>query len=86
MPGSIASGRWSEAEAEFRILTQNMPEDLLSATQLGFLLYARGDLIDALDHFVEALLGAQLALAPQAGMNGRRCVAADERAALLRGG
>ena len=36
------------------------------------------DLIDALDHFVEALLGAQLALPPQAGMHRRRRVAADE--------
>lgn len=31
-----------EAEAEFRIITDNDPADLLSATQLGFLLHARG--------------------------------------------
>ncbi len=40
-------------------------------------------LIDALDHFVETLLGAQLALAPQAGMHRRRRVAADERVGVV---
>ncbi len=39
----LRMGREGEAEGEFRILTQNAPDDLLSATQLGFLLYARGD-------------------------------------------
>ena len=39
----LRMGREAEAEAEFRILTQNAPDDLLSATQLGFLLYARGE-------------------------------------------
>ena len=33
----------SAAEEQFRILVQNAPDDLLSATQLGFLLYARGE-------------------------------------------
>ena len=37
------------------------------------------DLIDALDHFVEALLGDQRALPPQARMHGGRCVAGQER-------
>ena len=32
-----------EAEIEFRWLADHAPEDLLSATQLGFLLYARGE-------------------------------------------
>ncbi len=41
------------------------------------------DLIDAVDHFVEALLGAQLALAPQAGMHRRRRVAGDERVGVV---
>lgn len=33
----------AEAETEFRYLTEHAPDDLLSATQLGFLLYARGE-------------------------------------------
>jgi tetratricopeptide (TPR) repeat protein len=32
-----------EAETEFRVLTDTVSTDLLSATQLGFLLYARGE-------------------------------------------
>ena len=39
----LRMGRQPEAESEFRILVQTAPDDLLSATQLGFLLYARGD-------------------------------------------
>jgi tetratricopeptide (TPR) repeat protein len=35
--------RQSEAEEQFRLLVQNAPDDLLSATQLGFLLWARGE-------------------------------------------
>ena len=35
--------RQPEAETEFRILADTVPSDLLSATQLGFLLYARGE-------------------------------------------
>ena len=35
--------RQPEAEQEFRVLTETAPDDLLSATQLGFLLYARGE-------------------------------------------
>ena len=35
--------RNTEAETEFRFLVAHAPDDLLSATQLGFLLYARGD-------------------------------------------
>ena len=37
------------------------------------------DLIDALDHLVEALLGAQLALPPQAGVHRGRRIAVQER-------
>jgi Tfp pilus assembly protein PilF len=33
-----------EAELEFRTITEMAPDDLLSATQLGFLIYGRGDL------------------------------------------
>ena len=50
-------GRESEAEAEVHILTQNAPGDLLSATQLGFLLYARGEKIAAMPLFDRVLAG-----------------------------
>lgn len=39
--------RQDEAEEEFRVLVRDAPGDLLSATQLGFLLYARGEKEDA---------------------------------------
>ncbi len=53
----LRMGRESEAEAEFRILSQNVPEDLLSATQLGFLLYARGERLAATPLFDRVLAG-----------------------------
>jgi tetratricopeptide (TPR) repeat protein len=53
----LRMGRESEAETEFRILTQNAPDDLLSATQLGFLLYARGQQIAATPLFDRVLAG-----------------------------
>ena len=53
----LRMGRESEAEVEFRVLTQNAPEDLLSATQLGFLLYARGEKIAATPLFDRVLAG-----------------------------
>ncbi len=53
----LRMGRDSEAEPEFRILTQNAPEDLLSATQLGFLLYARGEKLAAMPLFDRVLSG-----------------------------
>jgi Tfp pilus assembly protein PilF len=46
-----------EAEAELRILTQNAPDDLLSATQLGFLLYGRGERREAQVLFDRVLAG-----------------------------
>jgi Flp pilus assembly protein TadD len=49
--------RETEAEPEFRILAQNAPDDLLSATQLGFLLYARGDKLGATALFDRVLAG-----------------------------
>jgi Flp pilus assembly protein TadD len=52
-----------EAEAEFVILTQNVPDDLLSATQLGFLLYARGEHLDAQALFDSVLAGSDDELA-----------------------
>jgi hypothetical protein len=42
---------------EFRVLTQNAPGDLLSATQLGFLLYARGEKMAAQELFDRVLAG-----------------------------
>ncbi len=53
----LRMGRESEAEDEFRILAQNAPDDLLSATQLGFLLYARGEKILAMPLFDRVLAG-----------------------------
>jgi tetratricopeptide (TPR) repeat protein len=35
--------RQSAAEEQFGILVKEAPDDLLAATQLGFLLYARGE-------------------------------------------
>ena len=46
-----------EAELEFRTVTELAPEDLLSATQLGFLLYARGDQDGAQPLFDRVLAG-----------------------------
>ncbi len=46
-----------EAEREFRILADTAPDDLLSATQLGFLLYARGEKAAAMPLFQRVLAG-----------------------------
>ena len=54
----LRMGRESEAEAEFRVLTEKAPEDLLSATQLGFLLYARGEKTAAAPLFDRVLAGS----------------------------
>ncbi|HEV2444300.1 MAG TPA: tetratricopeptide repeat protein, partial [Candidatus Sulfopaludibacter sp.] len=53
----------SEAEQEFRWLAEHAPEDLLSATQLGFLLYARGDHDGAVPLFQRVLAGKDEELA-----------------------
>ena len=53
----LRMGREGEAEPEFRLLTQNAPDDLLSATQLGFLLYARGEKLAAMALFDRVLSG-----------------------------
>ena len=53
----LRMNREPEAEAEFRILTQNVPADLLSATQLGFLLRARGQHLAAQLLFDRVLAG-----------------------------
>jgi tetratricopeptide (TPR) repeat protein len=49
--------RQPEAEVEFRVLTETVPGDLLSATQLGFLLYARGERTAAQPLFDRVLAG-----------------------------
>ena len=50
-------GREREAEAQFQILVQNAPDDLLSATQLGFLLHAHGEHFAAQALFDKVLAG-----------------------------
>jgi tetratricopeptide (TPR) repeat protein len=59
----LRMNRSAEAEAEFRTLTQNLPGDLLSATQLGFLLYARGERSAAMALFDRVLAGSDEELA-----------------------
>jgi Flp pilus assembly protein TadD len=49
--------RAGEAEAEFRAVTELAPDDLLAATQLGFLLYGRGEQAAALPLFERVLAG-----------------------------
>jgi tetratricopeptide (TPR) repeat protein len=49
--------RQQEAEQQFNYLTRSAPDDLLSATQLGFLLLARGDTGGALPLFERVLAG-----------------------------
>jgi len=46
-----------EAEREFGVLADTAPGDFLSATQLGFLLYARGDRTAAMPLFERVLAG-----------------------------
>src|SRR5262249_38319290 len=53
----LQMNREAEAEVEFRVLTETAPDDLLSATQLGFLLRARGELADAQMLFDRVLKG-----------------------------
>src|SRR5579875_322925 len=49
--------RQPEAEQQFSIITKTAPDDLLSATQLGFLLFGRGDVNDAMPLFDRVLAG-----------------------------
>jgi tetratricopeptide (TPR) repeat protein len=55
--------RQPEAEAEFRILSETSPQDLLSATQLAFLLYGRGERSAAQPLFDRVLAGNDVDLA-----------------------
>lgn len=59
----LRMNRRPEAEEEFRILTRTVPDDLLSATQLGFLLYARGEQAASMPLFERVLAGKDLDLA-----------------------
>jgi Tfp pilus assembly protein PilF len=47
----------ADAELEFRYLTGTAPDDLLSATQLGFLMLAQGDSAGAMPLFERVLAG-----------------------------
>jgi Tfp pilus assembly protein PilF len=49
--------RQTEAEQEFRAITEAAPDDLLAATQLGFLLYGRGARDAAMPLFERVLAG-----------------------------
>ena len=55
--------RQAEAEQEFWVLTRTAPDDMLSATQLGFLLIARGDAAGAMPLFERVLAGPDEELA-----------------------
>ena len=59
----LRMNREPEAEAEFRTLTQTAPDDMLAATQLGFLLHARGDDAGAQPLFQRVLAGPDQELA-----------------------
>jgi Tfp pilus assembly protein PilF len=49
--------RQTEAEEQFRAITEAAPDDMLAATQLGFLLYGRGALDAAMPLFQRVLAG-----------------------------
>jgi Flp pilus assembly protein TadD len=51
-------GKQPEAEQEFGVLTEQAPDDLLSATQLGFLRFGRGDVAGAMPLFERVLAGS----------------------------
>ncbi len=53
----LRMNREPEAEQEFRTLTETAPDDMLAATQLGFLLHARGDDAAAMPLFQRVLAG-----------------------------
>lgn len=59
----LKMGRQPEAEVEFERLTETVPEDLLSATQLAFLLYGRGEVAAAQPLFDRVLAGSDEELA-----------------------
>lgn len=58
----LAMDRQPEAEREFRLITEQAPEDLLSSTQLGFLYLAREEKARAMKLFDSVLRGSDVAL------------------------
>lgn len=52
-----------EAEQEFTVITDTAPDDMLSATQLGFLRFARGDVAGAMPLFERVMSGPDNELA-----------------------
>jgi tetratricopeptide (TPR) repeat protein len=59
----LRMNRPTDAEVEFRVITDQNPADLLSATQLGFLLHARGEQTAAMILFARVLAGGEDELA-----------------------
>lgn len=59
----LKMGEQDGAEAQFRVLTVNAPKDMLSATQLAFLLYSRGERGAAQPLFDRVLAGPDEELA-----------------------
>jgi tetratricopeptide (TPR) repeat protein len=55
--------RQPEAEQQFESITKAAPDDLLSATQLGFLRFGRGDVDDAMPLFERVMAGPDEELA-----------------------
>ncbi|HUI79344.1 MAG TPA: tetratricopeptide repeat protein [Bryobacteraceae bacterium] len=53
----LRMNRQADAEQEFRVLADTVPDDLLSATQLGFLRLARGDQAGAMPLFDRVMAG-----------------------------
>ncbi len=53
----LRMGKQQEAEQEFQYVTDNVPSDLFSAAQLGFLLFARKDIARAMPLFDRVLKG-----------------------------
>jgi Flp pilus assembly protein TadD len=59
----LAMDRKADAEAQFAIIVERAPQDLLSAAQLGFLLLARNDREKAMPHLDRVLNGGDEELA-----------------------
>jgi len=49
--------RRTEAEDQFRAIAEGDPDDMLAATQLGFLLYGRGAADEAMPFFNRVMAG-----------------------------
>jgi Flp pilus assembly protein TadD len=53
----LRMGREDDAEKEFQKIAETAPDDLLSATQLAFLLYGRGERVAAMPLFERVMAG-----------------------------